>query len=686
MFARRWEKWDGGVSGYAPAYTDWSKKNYETLSDPFIEKHLIGGITIGLYPILKDDTSYFVAADFDEGNWREQAFRLTEECKKSNLPVYLERSRSGKGGHVWCFFEDKYPAYKSRAIFFSLLRSSKNIGDFDKDDSFDRLFPNQDQLSGKGLGNLIALPLQGEPRKNGNSVFVDPVSLEPFSDQWKFLSSVEKVSAERLDALFVKCTGKNEKPVQMKNGEMLITLSEYASIPKSQINPKLTAFLREELNFFNAEYAMKKNMGMPTYDLERYFKTVLSEGAEVLVPRGFLPRLKEHMREQGMPFKISDKRNRSEPVSIRPSFGLFDYQKEALKDFEKAECGILVAPPGSGKTIMGLGIIAEKKQPALILVHRKQIYDQWLERIENFLNIQKKDIGQFTSAKKSVKSPITVAMVQSMARQKDWKELKNSFGLVLVDECHHMPAKMFRDVITKFNPEYLFGLTATPKRKNNDEKLIYAYLGDIVHEVPKNYRSITSTAKNIPKVEICVRETNLAFPFAIKRTDFQTLAKILIFDSERNRLIAEDIMTEAKTGKKCLVLTERKEHVELLNFYLKRDFETIALTSELPAQKRKQKENQIVSGHFQILIATGQLLGEGSDIRNLDTLFLVFPLSFEGKLIQYIGRIERGEETIKKVYDYRDGEIEILDKMFKRRKRYYNRLEKSDAPAIMKRR
>jgi superfamily II DNA or RNA helicase len=373
-----------------------------------------------------------------------------------------------------------------------------------------------------------------------------------------------------------------------------------------------------------------------------------------------------------------------EPISTCPSFELFDYQKEALKHFEKVECGILVAPPGSGKTIMGLGIIAEKEQPALILTHRKQIYDQWLERIENFLNIPKKDIGQFTATKKSIKLPITVAMVQSLARQKDWKELKSSFGLVLVDECHHVPAKMFREVITKFNPQYLFGLTATPKRKNNDEKLIYAYLGDIVHEVPKNYRSAT-TVSNAPSTEICVRETNLDLPFAVKRTDFQTLAKILIFDSERNRMIAEDIAMEAKKGKKCLVLTERKEHVDLLNFYLKRDFETIALTSDLPPQKRKQKENQINSGHFQILIATGQLLGEGSDIRNLDTLFLVFPFSFEGKLIQYIGRIERGEETIKKVYDYRDGKIEILDAMFKKRKRYYNKLEKSNATAIIKR-
>ncbi|TSC62239.1 MAG: type III restriction protein res subunit [Parcubacteria group bacterium Gr01-1014_48] len=422
VFAKRWEKWDGGGSGYSPVYSDWSKKKFTALSGLFVEKHLIGDITVGLYPIPQDHTSHFIVADFDDGNWHEQAKCLIDECAKNDVTAYLERSRSGKGGHVWCFFEQNYSAYKSRVIFFSLLRASNNIGDFDKDDSFDRLFPNQDRLTGKGLGNLIALPLQGQPRKNGNSIFVDPTSLEPFPDQWKLLSSVEKVSVEKLDALFAKFTVPKENPVHTKNGEILITLFEYASLPKGDMNSHLTTFLREELNFFNAEYAMKKNMGIPTYALEKYFKTVLSEGGEVLVPRGFLTHLKLYLQEQGIPLKILDRRNHPEAISLHLSFELFDHQKEARTYFEKADCGVLIAPPGSGKTIMGLDLIAKKKLPALILVHRKQIYDQWLERIESFLNIPKKDVGQFASNKKSVKSPITVAMVQSLARQKDWTE------------------------------------------------------------------------------------------------------------------------------------------------------------------------------------------------------------------------------------------------------------------------
>lgn len=238
-----------------------------------------------------------------------------------------------------------------------------------------------------------------------------------------------------------------------------------------------------------------------------------------------------------------------------------------------------------------------------------------------------------------------------------------------------MPAKTFRDVITQFSPKYLYGLTATPTRKNNDGKLIFVYLGDILHTVPKDYNQQNNTRGSVSnKLSVLIRETDLSIPFSVGVAQFPVLSKILTFDTRRNDQIIEDIVKEAKVGKKCLVLTERKDHADALGQYLKHDFETSVLTGTLAPRKRREKEKQIADGHFQILIATGQLLGEGTSLKNIDCLFLVYPFSYEGKLIQYIGRIQHGKASIRTIYDYRDKKVEYLEKLFKKRQKYYKTL------------
>lgn len=681
VYAKWWERRDGKAQGYVPAYADWKKKTYAPLTNAVIEQHLMGNIIVGLYPLLKDNTSYLITADFDGKKWLTAAKRLIKICEKHNLPVYTERSRSGNGGHIWCFFEGAYPAHKSRKIFLQLLRQSKNISEFDKDDSFDRLFPNQDYHAGKGFGNLIALPLQGAARKEGNSLFLDPENkYKVADDQWQFLDGVERVPINFLDKLFDTFTETAEKIVKKQKksdeSELSLTLAEYIRIPKESITLPLAKFLREHLNFKNSEYFIKSKLGVPIHTIERYFKTILENDTEALVPRGFLNRLISYLKEEGISYDINDQRTKLKPVRFKPTYTLFDFQKEALQYFDDVEAGVLVAPPGSGKTIMGLELTARKKQPALILTHRRQIYAQWVESVESFLGILKKNIGQYGSTKKEIKSSITVAMVQTLSKVEDWSKFTSAFGLVLVDECHHMPARTFRDIVTKFNPYYLYGLTATPKRKYNDESLIYAYLGDVVYEISRSQISGSQKKTASCDIEMVVRETLFSLPFSITFRDFQFLAKMTIFDSRRNAQIAEDVAKEARAGNRCLILTERKEHVETLKQYLKRDFEVITLTGDMSQQKRQFHEKHIKEGNFQILIATGQLLGEGSDIQNLDCLFLVFPFSFEGKLVQYIGRIERGKGEIKKVYDYRDRNMPILEKLYQKRKKYYDKIKK----------
>ena len=281
-------------------------------------------------------------------------------------------------------------------------------------------------------------------------------------------------------------------------------------------------------------------------------------------------------------------------------------------------------------------------------VGRKQIFNQWTDRIEHFLNIPKREIGQFSSNKKKLGNIISVAMVQTLSRLNDLKRISDKHGMIIVDECHHMPAKMFRNVITKFNSYYLYGLTSTPERKYNDAKLIFFYLGEILHTIDKNLNATSSNlkvaeapVKKSPK--LIIRETVLNIPFKVKTDNFQILSKIITFDSNRNRQITDDIKKEVNNGLKCLVLTERKEHVEILSYYLKREYEIITLTGDLTDKQRKMKILQIESGNFQILLATGQLIGEGTDFSDLDALFLVYPFTFSGKLTQYIGRIQRGQ-------------------------------------------
>jgi len=695
IFAKRWEKANKTASGYTPVcLNEWKKgiciklhrkkcrncnsQKYPAFDDHYIVQHLKGIETYGIYPLLDGNYSYFLAADFDGSAWRKDAVRFINKCNEYELPAYLEKSRSGNGVHVWLFFQEKYPAFKSRNIAVNILRETKIIDQFEKEGSFDRLFPNQSILSGKGIGNLIALPLQGASRKLNNTVFldIDDEELSPFEDQWFFLENVKKISSKILDQIYERFNNDNNVKVGTKK-VLSLTLKEKIYISTNNLPKPLINFLREKLNFINSEYIIKKRIGLSTYGMEKYFKLVNSEtDKKISVPRGFSSELIKFLNDNDLKFELIDKRHKSEPIEFDSSLQLFPYQEDAIDDIMSSEQGILVAPPGSGKTIIGIELIARIKQPALIVTHKKQIFNQWVERIEHFLNIPKRDIGQFCANKKLIGEKATVGMVQTLNRLNEnyFEEISSKTGIIIVDECHHMPAKMFRTVITKTSPFYLYGLTATPERKNNDAKLIFIYLGNILHEIEKDYKLGPRQVKSgYANTRVIIKDTYLKIPFRAKTDNFHMLSKIIVYDTNRNMQIVSDIIKEVKHGYRCLVLTERKSHVAVLGTYLKREHEIIALTGDLTEKKRKDKIKQAKAGDFQILISTGQLIGEGTDFNNLDCLFLVYPFSFTGKLTQYIGRIQRGKNTENIIYDYHDSKIEYLNRFYKKRLRYYKK-------------
>ena len=683
VFAVRWEK--GNKSGYIPAHSfdpyfyrahkakggtfqNYKDKTYLALTDAQIEKHLKGDQLVGIYPLLTDNTSWFIAADFDEEKWEEECRAFVSACKEKGITAYLERSRSGKGGHVWIFFEQHYQALRSRKIFISILEEGKIFSPFDKG-SFDRLFPNQDFHSGKGLGNLIALPLHKSSWEQGNSCFINPNTLEPIQDQWDLLRNVIRVPKSKLDDLYNEIA--ETKTVQVFTGKLQINLSNSIHINRTGLTLKLTNFLKDELNFTNAEFFIKQKSGRNTYGTKRYFKFIEEKEHELIIPKGFIGKLVRYCKEQTLDYEFVDNRRRVNPVVFSFHAQLKPYQVSVINTVSKKDIGVIVAPPGSGKTVIALKVIADRQQPTLIIVHRKQLAEQWLERIETFLGIPKHQIGKIGQGKNKSGEQITVATIQSLTKELEKpenRELVNSFGTIILDECHHIPAETFRTTLSKFNSYYLYGLTATPFRKYNDGKIIFIHLGEIISEIK------LADIPDAKQPKVIIQNTELDVPFNSKTDRFETLSKILAHDSSRNKLVLKDIKKELDSGNKAVIITERKEHIDTLNQYLKQFYETITLSGEDSESNRKLKWKTVKEGNFQALITTGQFFGEGTDIQDVHCLFLVYPFSFEGKLIQYIGRVQRSE-IAPTIYDYRDIKIDYLNRLFLKRNTYYRKIE-----------
>lgn len=682
VYAEYWEDPKSGRNGFAPVRTEYKKRfvsehlfvyhklhrtgPFEDITDKILQAHLEGRTTIGIYPLLPDNTCYFLAIDLDGKGCKKSAFLLHQIAEELRIPVYFERSRSGKGIHVWIFFSSAIPAVKARELGFSLLRQLKKKISTSSFKAFDRLFPNQDFLSGKGLGNLIVLPLQGNLAKEGKTVLLEPSrNLRPFPDSWKILKSVERLSPNRINEILAQSSG--DSPVLVADGKLPIELDNQIRLPLALMPQKLKNFLRGSLIFHNPVFYEKQRKGYATWDTPRILNFFRKDANVAVLPRGFWSRLMDFLEKEKIDYTFFNHRV-SDSVSFEPlPAKLFDYQTEALNAILKQDFGILEAPSGSGKTVIACASICERKERTLIIVHTKELAKQWVERVISFLSLSQEEVGLIEGKTFQPGEKITVATYQAL-RERDLKEITDKIGFLIVDECHRLPARTFTHVVRQFKSKYMLGLTATPFRKDHLEKLMHLALGPVIWRIPAAQK-IALQRKLIGFV--IVRETSFS-----ERGSFQQVVKGLTADGKRNLLIAQDISKEVEHGKLCLILSERKSHCFQIQETLGRSVSTKVLVGNLTEKKRREALSEIRGKQTKVLIATGQLIGEGLDLPELSTLFLTFPVSGRAKLSQYLGRLLRQapHKSVIKVYDYIDIQSPMLVRMFEKRKRIYRKL------------
>jgi superfamily II DNA or RNA helicase len=331
----------------------------------------------------------------------------------------------------------------------------------------------------------------------------------------------------------------------------------------------------------------------------------------------------------------------------------------------------LSAPTGSGKTVMALYIIARRKQPALIVVHTKDLAYQWIDRIGQFLGIPGDDVGFIGGGKVKMGEKMTVALVQTL--YKCAEDVSKHIGFFIVDECHRCPSRTFTEAVTEFDSKYMLGLSATPFRRDNLSRLIFWHLGDVHHKIDQN-RLVESG--DILAAEVIVRETDFK-PYFDPVNEYSKMISELVSDDPRNRLIASDIEKEVHNSNGvCLVLSDRKKHCETLQALLRYRYKISSelLTGDLSGSERRAVHDRLDQGDVKVLIATGQLIGEGFDRKDLSPLFLTTPIKFKGRVLQYLGRVLRPApgKRIARVYDYVDVHVDVLKAAARARQKTYS--------------
>jgi len=685
VHALRWENNRTGKSGWGPAvkggWANTRKPDRELLplTDGVVEAHLAGKDHAGLYPLLRDDTCRLLACDFDGAGWTLDALAYLDAARAAGIPAALERSRSGDGGHVWIFFDDRVAASSARRIGAFLVREAMTVRAELDLISYDRLFPAQDFLPKQGFGNLIALPLQGECRKRGTTVFLDPSTLAPYSDQWEFLSSMERLSrqaaASLAESLGEVAAGPDmrtyRRPRLTANSPpppaaIRASASAMLAVDRIGVPPPLLAALKHAASLHNPEFYEKERNRFWTGSTPRFIRSYRETLDQLLLPRGVRPQAEAIALEAGSRLDICDAHPPTETVDLVLRAQLRQDQVDAVDALGVHELGVLVAPPGAGKTVMACAVMALHRVPTLVIVDRKPLVEQWRDRLMTHLEVGKKQIGQLGGTRKAT-GVVDLAMVQGLARQEDLAALTAGYGLVIVDECHHVPAVTFERAVRQIPVRRWLGLTATPYRRDGLQAMMAMHCGPIRH------RMSGPSAAQLLHRELVVHETAHG---SVPGQHIQETFRGLVEDADRTRWICDDISAAVAEGRNSLVLTRWTEHLESITDDLcRRGLTPLVLRGGMSKTARRSVVDELDKPQPAglVLLATASFIGEGFDSAALDTIFLAFPIKFKGSIVQYVGRILRPTAHKSKVvvHDYVDVEVPVLARMYTERARGY---------------
>ena len=708
VYPIRWESKTSDKTGYAPACanewrtgvcekprikcSDCGNRLLIPLSDSIIFDHLAGEHTVGVYPLLPDDSCHFLAVDFDEADWRDDARAFAQSCRELNIPVAVEISRSGNGAHAWVFFSSAVPARDARRLGTAIISHTCARTRQLKLTSYDRLFPNQDTMPKGGFGNLIALPLQKKPRENGCSIFVND-ALNPYPDQWAFLAAIQPMSPHDIDPVILCATGgahpldvafitdedlqepwKRRPSLSRKLAEPMpaslrVTQANLIYFEKAQLPQSLANRLIRLAAFQNPEFYKAQAMRLSTWDKQRVIGCAESYPNHIALPRGCLEPASELLRDNGIRCDLNDERFPGQPLDAAFAGTLRADQESAVATMLRFDTGVLCAPTAFGKTVTAAALIARRGVNTLVLVHRTELLKQWQERLLTFLGAGKGVVGTIGGGKTKPTGKVDIAVMQSLSRQGEISELVENYGHIIIDECHHLSAFSFEAILKRAKAKYVLGLTATPVRRDGQQPIIFMQCGPIRHTAVKP-ESAPHDLAIVPRM----MEARIDLP---EEAGIQDVFRHIANDARRTEAITTEIVGSFEQGRKILVLTERTDHLEAISSTLEGRVDNLFT---LHGRMSKKQRNRLINDLEalppdapRVLLSTGKLVGEGFDHPPLDTLVLAMPVSWKGTLQQYAGRLHRehATKTDVRIIDFVDSGHPALLRMWDKRQKGY---------------